>query len=185
MLEAPASPGENRRNTIIRIAVLVVVIGVTVLLLINRDRIKDLEQYGYPGLFLLTFLSSATVLVPVPGVLVTSALGAIFNPFWVAIVSGFGAGLGEISGYMAGFSGRGVIQKVKWHAQMEKWISEYGEVTILVLSIIPNPLFDMAGITAGALKMPMWRFLVWCILGKILKMLAFSYGGATIMRWFS
>ncbi len=185
MNETPPSPQEARRNTIIRIAVLAAVIAVTVILLINRERIKDLEQYGYPGLFLLTFFSSATVLVPVPGVLVTSALGAIFNPFWVAVVSGFGAGLGEISGYLAGFSGRGVIQKVKWHDKLEGWMRDYGEVTILVLSIVPNPLFDMAGMTAGALKMPMWRFLVWCILGKILKMLAFSYGGATIMRWFS
>ncbi|MCJ7626574.1 MAG: VTT domain-containing protein, partial [Anaerolineaceae bacterium] len=60
---------------------------------------------------------------------------------------------------------------------------KFGDLTILVLALIPNPLFDMAGITAGALKMPISRFLIWCCLGKILKMLVFSYGGATIIDW--
>lgn len=185
MKEAPPAAPENRRMIIIRILVLVFVIALTIILILNRDRIQGLEKYGYPGLFLLSLLSSASVLIPVPGVLVTSAMGAVFNPFWVAIVSGLGAGLGEISGYLAGFSGRGMIQKISWHKKLEEWISKYGEITILVLAFIPNPIFDMAGMTAGVLKLPVRRFLFWCILGKILKMLVFSYSGATIMRWFS
>ncbi len=173
----------NKWVTITRVMALLFVIGLTVYLLSIRDRIQDFEQYGYPGLFLISLISSATVLIPVPGVLLTSAMGAIFNPFWVAVIAGFGAGLGELSGYLAGFSGRGVVEKVKWHEHMESWVQKYGNWAILVLSIIPNPVFDVAGLTAGALKMPVQRFLFWCILGKIIKMLAFAYGGATIMDW--
>jgi uncharacterized membrane protein YdjX (TVP38/TMEM64 family) len=173
----------EKRQTIIRIIVLVFVIGLTIYLLSIREQIQHLEKYGYPGVFFMNLLSSATVLIPVPGVLVTSAMGAVFNPFWVALAAGIGAGLGELSGYLAGFSGQAVVERVDWHEQLERWIEKYGDVTILVLAFIPNPLFDMAGITAGALKMPVSRFLIWCCLGKILKMLAFSYGGATIIDW--
>jgi membrane protein YqaA with SNARE-associated domain len=173
------------RLLIVRILALIFVVALTFYLVSIRDRIQEFQKYGYPGLFLVSLLSSATVLLPVPGVLVTSAFGAIFNPFWVALISGIGAGLGELSGYLAGFSGRAVIEKVKYHEKLEIWISKYGEITILVLAIIPNPLFDMAGMTAGALKMPVARFIFWCVLGKIIKMLAFAYGGATVIKWFS
>lgn len=175
----------GRRLLFVRILILVFVISLTIYLILIRERIQDFEQYGYPGLFLVSLLSSATVLVPVPGVLVTSAFGAIFNPILVALVSGVGAGLGELSGYLAGFSGRAVVEKVEKHQRLERWMAKYGDITIMVLAIIPNPAFDMAGMTAGALKLPIWRFLIWVILGKILKMLAFAYGGATIVNWFS
>lgn len=168
--------------TILRVVVLLIVVASTVYLLSIRDQISQLGKYGYPGLFLISLLSSATVLIPVPGVLVTSAMGAVFNPFWVAIAAGLGAGIGELSGYLAGFSGRAVVERVKWQDRMERWMQKYGDVTIFVLAIIPNPVFDMAGITAGALKMSPWRFLLWCCLGKIIKMLAFAYGGAAILN---
>jgi uncharacterized membrane protein YdjX (TVP38/TMEM64 family) len=175
----------SRRLLIIRVVVLLFVVVLTLYLVSIRDRIRDLEAYGYPGIFLISLLSSATVLIPVPGVLVTSAAGAIFNPFWVAVVAGFGAGLGELSGYLAGFSGRAVIEKVEWRVRLESWIKKYGDLTILILAIVPNPLFDMAGMTAGASKMSLLRFLFWCCLGKIIKMMAFAYSGATLIKWFA
>ncbi|MCJ7625849.1 MAG: hypothetical protein MUO76_20345, partial [Anaerolineaceae bacterium] len=94
----------EKRLSILRILVLVFVIGLTIYLLSIREHIQHLEKYGYPGVFFMNLLSSATVLVPVPGVLVTSAMGAVFNPFWIAVAAGMGAGLGELSGYLAGFS---------------------------------------------------------------------------------
>ena len=175
----------EKRLAILRIIVLVFVIGLTIYLLSLREQIQHLEKYGYPGVFFMNLLSSATVLIPVPGVLVTSAMGAVFNPFWIAVAAGLGAGLGELSGYLAGFSGQAVVERVDWHERLEKWMGKFGDLTILVLALIPNPVFDIAGITAGALKMPISRFLIWCCLGKILKMLAFSYGGATIIDWLS
>jgi len=39
------------------------------------------------------------------------------------------------------------------------WIDKYGGWAILVLSAIPNPVFDVAGIAAGIAKMPLKTFL--------------------------
>lgn len=176
---------DKRRLRIIQVVTLVFVIGLTISLFLLRDKIKNLEAYGYPGIFLISIFANATVIVPLPGVLITSAMGVLFNPFWVAIVAGSGAAIGELSGYLAGFSGRAVTERTKWNDRLVAWMQKYGDITILVLAFVPNPLFDMAGITAGALKLPVWRFLVWCWLGKILKMMLFAYGGSTIARWFS
>lgn len=167
-----------------RLLLLLFVVGLTIFLLLMRDRIQGLEVYGYPGIFLVSVLANATVIIPLPGVLLTSAMGAVFNPFWVAFAAGSGAALGELSGYLAGFSGQAIVQRVEWHDKLERWMHKYGDATILVLSFLPNPAFDMAGITAGALKLPVWRFLLWCWLGKILKMLLFAYSGAGLFKLF-
>ncbi len=169
----------NRKN-ILRIIALLFVITLTVILVINRDSVKQLEALGYPGIFLASLLTNATLILPIPGVLITSAMGAVFNPFWVALASSSGATVGEISGYLAGFSGQAVVENKKWYEKIENWMRKYGDVTILVLALIPNPAFDAAGMTAGVLKMPIHKFLIYCFIGKTLKMLAFAYGGFLI-----
>ena len=169
---------------LVRALVLIAVVAVTALLYLNRSQVSKLQALGYPGIFLVSLLSNATLILPVPGVLFTSAMGAIFNPFWVAVAAGSGATVGEISGYLVGFSGQGVIENKTWYDRISGWMLKYGDLTVFLLALVPNPLFDIAGMVAGALKMPIWRFLLWAWLGKIVKMLAFAYGGATVMGIF-
>jgi membrane protein YqaA with SNARE-associated domain len=172
---------KETRLTIARILALVFVVSLTVLLYLNREKVSQLEGLGYPGIFLVSLLTNATLILPLPGVLVTSAMGAVFNPLWVAVAAGSGAALGELSGYLAGFSGQGIVERTKWSDRFEAWMRRYGPITVLVLSFVPNPLFDVAGITAGVLKMPLWHFLLFCWIGKVLKMMVFAFGGSFIL----
>jgi len=159
----PDSPQRKRLSkralNIIRIAVLLGVIILTIVLVINRDRIQALQGFGYPGIFVFSILANATILVPVPGVVFTSAMGAIFNPLYVSIAAGAGAAIGELSGYLAGFSGQAVVENTARYDRVVGWMRKYGDVTVLLLAFIPNPLFDLAGMVAGVLKMPIWKFL--------------------------
>lgn len=173
--ETSASPNPNKGFW--RVVALIFVVALTIVLFLFRDHVKDLEALGYPGIFLASLLTNASLILPVPGILITTAMGAVFNPWGVAISAGLGATLGELSGYLAGFSGQRVIEKSGVYANLERWMQRYGEITILVMAFIPNPLFDVAGIMAGGLKMPVGRFLFFCAVGKVLKMLAFSFGG--------
>lgn len=175
----------SRRVTILRILSLVLVLVISVFLFINRDELKDIQVYGYPGIVILSFLANATLILPVPGILITSLMGTVFNPFWVGIAAGTGAALGEITGYMAGFSGQAVIENRKWYDRITLWMKKYGDITVFFLALIPNPFFDAGGIIAGALKMPLWRFLLWCWLGKVIKMIGFALAGAEVMRLIS
>ncbi len=85
---------KETRLKIARILALLFVVGLTIFLYLNRERVRELEALGYPGIFLVSLLANATLILPVPGVLFTSAMGAVFNPFWVAIAAGTGAALG-------------------------------------------------------------------------------------------
>lgn len=168
--------------TVVRVLVLLAVITITILLILNRDKVQELEALGYPGIFLISLFSNATLILPVPGVLFTSAMGAVFNPYWVALAAGCGAALGELTGYVAGFSGQGIIENKQWYARVTEWMKKFGGLTVLVLAFIPNPIFDIAGMVAGALRMPLWKFLLFSWVGKTGKMLVFALGGAGLLE---
>jgi membrane protein YqaA with SNARE-associated domain len=174
---------ESRKiNIIVRVLVMIFVVVLSVVLVTYREKISSLERFGYSGIFLISVLSNASLLLPVPGLIFTSSMGAVFNPFWVAVAAGSGAAVGEISGYLAGYSGQMVVERRDLYQKIKKWMDKFGGLTLLVLAFIPNPLFDVAGIAAGMLKIPLWYFLTFCVIGKILKMLIFAYGGATIIK---
>ncbi|RLC74997.1 MAG: hypothetical protein DRI61_15635, partial [Chloroflexi bacterium] len=53
----------------------------------------------------------------------------------------------------------------------------YGALVIFILSVIPNPFFDLAGMAAGVSRFPLWRFLLACWLGKTVKTTAVAFAG--------
>jgi len=171
------------RLTILRILILLVVITITALIFSIRERVEEFAAYGYPGIFLMALFSNATVLMPVPGVAIVFAMGSVFHPLGVALAAGTGGVLGELSGYLAGFSGRAVIERMDIYGKILPWVRKYGGPAILVLAAIPNPFFDLVGIAAGALKIPMHQFLLWCWPGQIIKMLLFAYAGSFSLNW--
>ncbi len=176
----------TRRMMILRFLTLVGVIALIVILFIFRAQVRRLDEYGYIGIFLLSIAANATIIIPLPGVAFTTAMGAIFNPIGVAFAAGLGAAFGELTGYMAGFSGQGVVERVTLYNRLTDWMKQHQNLAylvILVLAFIPNPLFDVAGMAAGALKLPLWKFLLSCALGKILKMLIFAYAGYYSIGW--
>jgi len=114
---------------------------------------------------------------------VVFAMGDIFNPVFVALAAGTGGAIGELSGYMAGFSGQAIVENTQTYNRVLPWVEKYGSWTILVLSAIPNPFFDLAGIAAGVAKIPIWKFLLFCWVGQILKMALFAFAGAYSIDW--
>jgi len=148
-----------------------------------RDHVQDFAAYGYPGIFLIALLANATVFLPAPGVAVVFAMGSIFNPIGVALAAGTGGAIGELSGYLAGFSGQAVVENTLAYEKISPWIQQYGGWAILVLSAIPNPFFDLAGIAAGMGRMKFWRFLIFCWAGQIIKMALFAFAGAYSIDW--
>lgn len=183
----------EKKSTIsgVQILAIILVIALTAFILSVSDQIQAFTEtipglgwVAYPAIFGVSIVANATIILPIPGVVLTSLFGSVFNPLLVAIAAGMGASLGEMSGYLAGFSGQGIVENSKWNDRIQQWMRQYGPLTILVLAFIPNPLFDIAGITAGALKMKFTKFLLWCALGKILKMLVFALAGEWISSLF-
>jgi len=173
----------SRFTNILRIASLLAVIGITFFIYNIRDRVEEFEQFGYAGVFLIALMANATVLLPAPGVAIIYAMGAVFNPLWVGLAAGTGGALGELSGYLAGFSGQAVVERTDIYSRFKPWVDKFGGWAIFVLSAIPNPFFDIAGIAAGIARMPMRTFLLFTWAGQIIKMTAFAVAGYYSLAW--
>jgi membrane protein YqaA with SNARE-associated domain len=138
-----------------------------------------LGHYGYLGVFVITLLASGALVLPVPYLGVIIVAGMFLNPIAVALVAGVAAALGELTGYFLGKSGRAVFPKNRWYLAMEKGMRRYGGPVIFAAAAVPNPFFDVAGILAGATKLPIWVFLAATFLGKSIRFLLLAtLGGA-------
>jgi membrane protein YqaA with SNARE-associated domain len=171
------------RTTLLRVVSLLGVIAIVALVYSIRDQADRFAIYGYPGIFLISFLANATIFLPAPGVAVVFMMGAVFNPLIVALVAGVGASLGELTGYLAGYSGQGLVETTTAFSRIAPWVDRWGALAIFVFALVPNPFFDVAGIAAGMLKMPLRKFLPALWAGKTLKMLGFAYAGAGSLAW--
>jgi membrane protein YqaA with SNARE-associated domain len=165
------------RERYLQILALLFVVALSVLLVINRAKVAEFQGYGYLGVFIISIISSASIVLPVPSWILVAALGAILNPVLVGIVSGIGGTIGEMTGYLLGYGGRLAIENVGIYTKMVQWMRKWGSVTIFVLALIPNPLFDVAGAAAGSLRYPVWKFLLFGAAGRIPKNILFAYIG--------
>lgn len=187
----PPPPPANWRLTAGRIGVVVSLVVLTFAAYTFRDQVRELQGLGYPGLFLINLIASASIVLPIPAlpfvagmaILKTSAGVPVFNPWWLGVVAAMGATLGELSGYVAGRSGTAMIDKAPLYLRLHNWTERYGFLTLSVLAFIPNPLFDMAGIAAGTLKMSLPKFLLATLIGKLPKMWLTAFAGLWGLEW--
>jgi membrane protein YqaA with SNARE-associated domain len=135
------------------------------------------EIISYPTIFLLSFLGSGGMVVPVPSLAAVCTGTAILgmSPLAVALVAATAESLGEIIGYVIGHTGGSLIQKSRVFATAHRWMERWGGITLFLFAVIPNPFFDIAGLAAGALRYPVRRFLVVVWMAKLLKILAVGY----------
>lgn len=167
-----------------------------VVLLFYPDLTDSLEGFGYFGVFLTNLASTATVFIPVPGLTTAAQLLIIREgeraslPWLVGLAGGSGMAVGEITAYYAGFLGAelargrelpgplGLRRLVERLVAGVDWLMDHwGMATLFVLAAVPNPLFEVAGITAGSVRMPMKRFFPAVTAGKIVRGILLAYLG--------
>ena len=174
-LVIPAAKKRLKRQTFIYFLALLVVLATVAAVYFLRG-LLEISQVGYPAIAGLSFLASAGLVVPVPGIASVCAGGLLLNPLLVALVAGSTGTAGELTGYALGYSGRGMVTRGRLYIRIEKWMRRRGWLVLFLLSILPNPVFDLAGIAAGVLRFPIWGFLGIIWVGTFIKFLAVAYG---------
>jgi len=144
-----------------------------------------LASYGYIGIFLISLIGSATIILPLPSVAFVFASGAILNPFLVGVLAGLGAAIGEFTGYALGWGGRKVI-KSKWKKlfkRTEDAFQRYGGFWIIILFAVTPLPDDIVGIIAGTLKYSVKKFFIASLIGKVILHLILAYAGFYGIGW--
>lgn len=145
---------------------------------------QRLTTYGYIGLFAISLISAASIVMPMPGAFAITGAGAVLNPvlgipvpLMVGIVAGPAEAIGEITGYAAGYGGSVFFRDRPFYPRVHRWMERRGVLTMFLLSSFPNPFVDVAGVAAGAVGMPMTHFMMGVLPGKIFKNIYLATGG--------
>ena len=191
--------GEGRlKRRLIPILTIILVIAITIGIYLvygrHPERLVELKNYVYWGAFLISVIGNATIILPGAVLLILSEIGIVLypvtgpvGPIIVGLAGGAGAGIGEITGYLVGYSGRGIAEKAKIYNRLVGWVKRWGALAIFVFSVVPF-VFDLVGIAAGVLRIPFWKFLLACWLGRTLLyvgvVLAAAWGWEAVLPYF-
>ena len=165
---------ENKLPYIFKWLILGIIISFIIGLTILPRYISVMDIAGYYGVFALSFLGSASMILPVPGLISMCGVSAILDPILIGIIAAIAETIGELSGYILGVFGSYIIEKKKFYLRLNMLMKNRGYLIIFIFSIIPNPLFDIVGISAGILKFSIFKFLVVVLVGKLLKCVLIS-----------
>lgn len=189
-------------KTRIILSYLVMALGLagSVLFILYWDKIKHLGGYGYPFIFLQSFIAGSPLPVIDPYMVVVFTMAPLLNPFLVGLVSGLGVATGQTTAFLMGRMGRisylrgsnGTVQKKRrrpprWTIAMIKWAHRRGSVTVFLLSALFNPVFTPIAVAMGALKFQVLNFFLMCLAGNTLKSMVIAYSGyiglGALLRW--
>jgi len=136
------------------------------------------NQFGYLGVFIISFIGSVSVVFPIPYTIVIYLLGAVLDPFFVAVSGGLGSALGEFSGYALGYYGRTVVSEERRRKMdyMVKVFDRYGPAAIFFFALTPLP-DDLLFIPLGVMRYPFWKAFIPALLGKTLMTFILAYSG--------
>jgi len=137
-------------------------------------------QYGYLGIFIISFLGSVSVVFPIPYTLVIFYVGSthMFDPLFIALSGGAGSAIGEFFGYLMGYYGRAILseeRKRKIDCIMRVF-NRYGAAAIFVFALTPLP-DDLLFIPLGMMRYSFLKTFIPCLAGKVLMCLILAYGG--------
>ncbi len=165
----------------LQIALFVLIIAISVAIFFLARSYLDLKHflvYGYLGIFLVS-LSCVTILFPLPWEAVVIAAGATLDPLLVGLVATAGATIGELSSYFVGYLGKKMIadKYLVGYKKAENWMNRYGSFAIFLFALLPILLFDLIGIVAGSSRYPLWKFVLACFAGRLIRCLVEAYLG--------
>lgn len=180
--EAPAAPRRLWLRPLL-LGLAVTAANVAVFLLLPPALLERLGSFGYLGAFFAAGVANATVLVPVPYFPLLIRLGQVLDPWGVVLLAAAGSATGELVAYYVGRSGRGAVAQTRFYHWVRGHLSSPWRAPLLLfaLSAPPMPIFDVAGLLAGALAVPVGVFFGSVFLGRIVRMGAVVFIGVGLL----
>ncbi len=146
------SPRE-RRSLPLALGGLLALVAVNVAFYLIPINYRALGMLAYPGVFFVTLIANATTFIPVPYIPVLLHVARTVDLGWLVVVLGaLGSVLGESVAFLVGRAEEHAIQDHRWYGRLHSWLARPVRAGIfLFLFAVPlNPLFDVAGLAAGA-----------------------------------
>ncbi len=156
-------------------------------------------RFGYVGVVIAMTIESAAI--PLPSELILPLAGwsvsrATLEPltgatwtYWGAVIAGVtGNTLGSLLSYAIGYwGGRPLVMRYGRYVLIsahdlelaERWFARYGEATVFFSRMLPI-VRTFISVPAGIARMPLWRFVLFSILGAVPWVMLLVWGGMVL-----
>ena len=157
------------------------------------------SRLGYVGVVIAMTIESAAL--PIPSELILPFAGwsvsrGLVEPltnsvwsYWGAVIAGvIGNTAGSLVGYAIGaYGGRPFVERYGRYVLIsthdldvaERWFARWGEATVFFSRMLPI-VRTFISIPAGVARMPVWRFVVFSLLGAIPWVMLLVWGGVVL-----
>lgn len=184
---APRVPAAtHRHHVVIAVAGVAVLIALNIAVYLAPIDYQALASFAYVGAFLVCFLANALVAIPIPYVPVIAHIGASADSAAIVVALGaLGSVLGESVAFLIGRAEQGLVSERPFYQRAHrlaerKWLAG---LVLFALAVPLNPLFDIAGLTAGAVGMRYRVFFVAVFAGRIVRLAFIVWLGAVLGLW--
>lgn len=141
--------------------------------------------WAYPGVFIVTFIANAAIALPIPYLpIVGQVARTAENVPLVIATAALASVLGESVAYAIGRVQRDVFTDHPIYIRLQRLVGRpwRASLALFVLAAPLNPLFDVAGIAAGALGIP-YRIFFWSVFAaRLLRFAVLVIGIAALLR---
>ncbi len=180
---AARARGQRRPNRTVAVGAIFALLFVNVAVFMLPIDYRVFGAWAYPGVFFITFLANAAVALPIPYLPVVGQVArtAEFVPL-VVLTAALASVLGESVAYAIGRIEKDLFSEHRVYRRLQSLVGKpvRAGLVLFVLAVPLNPLFDVAGIAAGALGIP-YRIFFWSVLiGRLARFAIFVWGMAAI-----
>ena len=136
-----------------------------------REQMEQMAALGYAGLFAACALSNVSVFLPSSSTMFVILAASALNPALCVMIGGLGTAVGEQCSYFCGRTGASAFEKKEDDAigRVHAFVRRHAFLGVFLFALAPLPVFDLAGVAAGADRMPWPRYALAAFLDKTIK----------------
>jgi uncharacterized membrane protein YdjX (TVP38/TMEM64 family) len=141
------------------------------------------KSFAYLGAFVVTLLANALIAVPIPYIPIVAHIGATAQmPWLVVVLAALGSVLGESVAFLAGRAELGLVSEHPIYRRVHRFAARpfLAGAMIFAFAVPPNPIFDIAGLAAGAVGVPYRVFFVAVLAARLIRLAIIVWLGTVL-----
>lgn len=174
---------KHRHHVLIAAAGIAILIALNIALFLAPIDYRALTSFAYVGAFLVCLVANAVVAIPIPYIPVIAHIGATADSAALVVALGaLGSVLGESVAFVVGRAEQGLVSEHPLYKRLHrlaerKWLAG---LVLFALAVPLNPLFDVAGLAAGAMGMRYRVFFVAVFAARIVRLALIVWVGVLL-----
>ena len=140
-------------------------------------------SFAYLGAFIVTFLANALIAIPIPYIPIVAHIGATAGMPWLVVLLGALASvLGESVAFLAGRAEEGLVSEHPIYKRVHRLAERplLAGAMLFLFAVPPNPIFDVAGLAAGAVGVRYRVFFISVFAARLIRLAVIVWLGTML-----